>query len=270
MIFRNIGEYNPKIDYLVCRSLLSTLPREFNDLRLKQVFKELIHPLEIYEKEIVYIKDILAVVDISTSYGVTECINAITGINFKEEDLPETDDVEVGVNAISQYMLEESVKVSFAQLFILHANIKSKQPIIPYRKCIYKMMRDKSLISHYLLHMRIRTDKYMKSHDFRYNAEALDIVVKNASCFRENIDAIGIGVYGSIATGASTEYSDLDLLVIVDDEQDHKEVKRRSIEYWRTMLPIDVDVCAVCISDFEQLPIGIKSTLKMLEGKSHD
>lgn len=267
MIFKKFGNYNPKIDYLVCRSLLSTLPREFNDLRLRQVYKELAEPLELYEKEIVYIKDVLSVTDLSSSYGAIECINAITGYAFTENDLPSVADVEAGFEVISQYGLEESVKVSFAQLYILHANLESKQLIIPYRKCIYKMLRNKSLVSDYLLHMRVRTDKYLKSHDIKYNKEALDAVAENVSQFRQNIGAVGAGVYGSIAAGTSTQYSDLDLLVIFDDERGRKEVKGKSLEYWHPILPIDIDVCAVRVADFEKLPVGIRGTLKMLEGE---
>lgn len=271
MIFKKMGEYNPKIDYLICRSLLTTIPREFDDLRLKQVFKELVEPMEMHEKELIYIKDTLSVSNIYTPSGTIDFVNAVTGCRFKVQDLPNTNDVEDGIKAIIKCEIEEKIKASFVQLFILHYNLASNMLIIPYRKCIYKMLMDESKIPYYLLNMRARTDKYLKSHDIKYNAEAFNIVVDKVSEFCKKINAIGVGIYGSIASGSSTQYSDLDILVVVDDDTHNtKQVKREALDYWRMLLPIEVDVCAVRTSDFNNLPIGIKGTLKMLEGKVYD
>lgn len=76
-----------------------------------------------------------------------------------------------------------------------------------------------------------------------------------------------LGVYGSLAQGTDTEYSDADILVVIKDGLDVTVVKQQAHKFWVDKLPFHYDICVTTEDGMKNLPIGIRSSVKFLGGE---
>ena len=77
---------------------------------------------------------------------------------------------------------------------------------------------------------KIKSSKAMReAESLEYNdmgRAIIEVGIKNADDFRKRLDAIKVGIYGSMVTGEATRYSDIDVLVMIGDDRDRMEAKR--------------------------------------------
>lgn len=64
MIVIHKSEYNPRIDFIVCKQMLCDLPYEYDELKLRECFEKELGELP-YEKDIIAIKSFFKTSDIT-------------------------------------------------------------------------------------------------------------------------------------------------------------------------------------------------------------
>ena len=80
-----------------------------------------------------------------------------------------------------------------------------------------------------------------------------------------NTSILKIGIYGSFATGNMNEYSDLDLLVIMNEKENIDVILDYSYKFWSFKIDIPIDIKVITEKDLLGLNMkGLKKTLKYL------
>ena len=78
----------------------------------------------------------------------------------------------------------------------------------------------------------------------RTRDQILTFLTQNKKLFRDKYHIIRIGIFGSYARGDQNLKSDIDLLVEFEDNtQDLYDLKLQLMDFFRTKLGIEVDIC---------------------------
>ena len=272
MIVIHDNTYNPRIDFIVCKQLLCNLPYVYDELKLRESFDKENGTLP-YEKDIVRIKKYFEKSDISKASlkDVQELYKICTNseIMLEGEIIP-VDDV-WGAEKIVQFIgQKECQAVTLFQILLLYGYCKYNDiPILPYHGIcarIYFSLStgDLNKAERGWRDLLYRKSKYCRRHTLEQNQFCLDQLQKNKDEFLQTVGALKLGVYGSLALGTGTEYSDIDIIVIVGKEADYKQIKTLSFKYWLDKLCIHFDFCITTYEDISKLPVGIQNTMKFI------
>lgn len=271
LVIRN-QTYNPKIDYSICKQLVKTLPIGYDEDRIRNCYDGYSPMVEIYEKDIIGIKTFFKQNDIvQVSNSMVEklykiCTHKDVSINGDVATVVQNDlrDIATFVNQIDCQR-----NTLFQILFLIHYCRKHNSPIIPYHslcnKIFYAITAGEKLETRHLFtKLQNRTQKYMAKHSVGAGEACIRQLYENRDTFLAETDAIQIGYYGSYARGNANDYSDFDILVVFSDEKSLSLCKRKSRDFWRSKMPIEIDVAVVNQCNFDSLPQGIKRSIKFI------
>lgn len=278
MIVMHKNKYNPKIDFLICKQLLCFVDVCSDELAFRNCFYNKACPKCKHEYEIVKLRKFFEKHDVCTmsNKDVRTLYAMLTGrkedksfgIYCKVESL---DDVIMLVNLINQTSLEDKHTL-FRVLLLKGFCTACGEPIIPYRwicKNLYEAIEKEDLYTAQWLWSRLceKTKKISKKHDLEENGFALNVISREKNDFIKNVGANNLYVYGSLAVGEGTEYSDIDLLAVFPNDKNLGEARERCAEYWRGKINIPFDIMAMTENELaNMLRPAIKSTLRAIGG----
>lgn len=272
MIVIHNSTYNPRIDFIVCKQLLCTLPHVYDELKLRECFEKENGMLP-YEKDIVKIKNYFQNTDITkaTLKEVQELYSICTNSEIKlEGEIIPVDDIH-GVEKIVQFIGKKDCQaVTLFQIMLLYGYCKYNDiPILPYhgicaRTYFSLLGGDLNKAERGWRDLLYRKSKYCRRHTLEQNQICLNQLQKYKDEFLQNVGAVKLGVYGSLALGTGTEYSDVDIIIIVEKAADHKQIKYQSFTFWSDKLSIHFDFCITTNEDISKLPVGIQNTMKFI------
>lgn len=248
MLINKYTQYNPKIDYLICKSLINYLPKTYDEYRLRNVYFEKEDAVENYEKDILKIKKFFYENDAFNlnEYKLKKLLKIILKkeINIKDYYLVinkkfNNDYLFDLVQNTIQY--KGNIRASLIKIGILVSSLKSNEvPIIPLRNVVRKITSSNENTYAFIQKMYYRLitkrNKYSLKHDILENKIAIRTL-------KEKVDEIGkifqcekIGIFGSFATQEENEYSDLDILIVVSSNKDKKKIKKEMALYFKKKL----------------------------------
>lgn len=276
MIILRDDNYNPKIDYLVCKSFLNNLPSEYDELQLRACYKGQCQPKLEYEKDLVSIKNFFENNDLR--YIDNARWNQLLKIIIKKEvelskivnkfNLNDYKTMKEIINQLSRIYNEKNVCDIMKLLVFQSYIIKNNEIIIPKEKYIYSLMNNfkKNLffnIRIILKKMLLKTQKYNIVHSKESNGDIFKRVIENKMAFMNKFNVIKFGIYGSFAMNLANEYSDLDMLVVLDYID--LNIKRQMLEFWCPILGIPIDLKIVTPSTYiTKTTIGMRKTIKFI------
>ncbi len=272
MIVIHKSVYNPRIDFIVCKQLLCNLPYEYDELKLRKCFETELGELP-YEKDIIAIKNFFKVTDITeakiseieTLYGI--CTHESVKYDGEITDAIDMDNLKRLAETVKQY---DCNNVTLFQILMLFGYCKvSKVPIMPYHgvcaKIYYSLVSgDRQRAERSWQDLLYRKSKYSIKHPIEQNAFCVSQLKEYKDEFLKIEGAEKLGIYGSLSRGTDTEYSDVDIIVVMKNGVDAKAVKRQAYRFWFNKLPIHYDLCVTTEDGIRKLPIGIRSTVKFL------
>ena len=279
MIVSHRQIYNPKIDFVICRVLLNYLPSSYDVARLQACFEKHTSPTEVFERQIVAIRDYFAANDICTSTrrSIKELFNIVTGevIDLINLDLNRNltlSGVCELVHVIEQ--INPVDKLSLFKILILTKYCDGKRvPIIPYHshsKNLYNKIIEGDISYARALYESLekRTQKFCCRHGIEDNIKSVQQVQACANEFLKDFAALDLYLYGSLATGSGNEYSDIDIMAVFSDDCDLSLSKQLGRTFWSKKLPIPFDFYAIAQSDFNKgLKPSIQRTLRKIRGE---
>lgn len=274
MVILHKDEYNPKIDFLICKNLMLYTPRDCDELDFKSCFFGKRKPKYKHEKTVLRIKrffkrhDILSLSrqDVQTLYQiVTESREKLNvGIFCK---IVEFDDTVTLFKLVNNSNVTD--KYTLFRILLLKGYCKGNgRLIIPYRRSCKRMydaisFGDTDLAIFIFNNMKYRTDKYFASHDVKENMKAVEQVEMYKTKFMKTVGAKELYLFGSLAIGGGNKYSDIDLLAVFPSGKELCEERAACQEFWRDKLNIQFDIIAMSEQEFEGLARpAIKRTLK--------
>ena len=255
--------YNPKIDYLIMRNLI-LLPFNYDELRLREVYKEKVHFKTAEEKSIVLVKSYFLNHPLQElkNKDIFKLYNLITEDNFIEYELDFSNLLNL---ASSVNRLNVKDKLTLFKIALLKFMYEENSIlIIPYRNQCLKLFIacvENNLIKVNFLEKRLvkKVKKYHHKHSLEYNDIALKIIEDNMKSFVEKFELVGFGLYGSYALDKASIYSDLDLVVLVDNYDDIYKRRRLFLDYWKKLIEIPIDLL---ITTKEDLETNVKKTIR--------
>ncbi len=266
-------EYNPKIDFLITKNLLTSWPRKFNEFDLRRAFKKKFGDAPKELKPIKQIRDFLRKHRLENfkKKDFEELIGIITKQKFKYEFIIPFEEMtaEYLDKYVSFLKLIVSREIAHACLatMVLYVCAKEKEIVIPYRGMIRKtLFDDHPFYGDFLISaLKDRVRHVNTKHDISENAVVRNAVKENKEEFLRAFRSVkGYGIYGSFAMGKENEYSDLDMLVISDEERSYN-LENDIRAFWHRYFSIDIDVKIVKEDDIDQeLTECMKKTLKMV------
>ena len=266
-------EYNPKVDFLITKNLLTSWPRKFNEFDLRRAFKKKIGSAPKELKPIKQVRDFLRKHRLESfkKKDFEGLIEMVTKQKFKYEFIIPFEEMtaEYLDKYVSFLKLIVSREIAHACLatMVLYVCAKNKEIIIPYRGAIRRVLFDERPISGSLLisALKERVKHVNTKHDISENALVRKIVKEKKEEFLRTFRNVkGYGVYGSFAMGKENEYSDLDMLVISDEGRNYN-LENEICAYWHRYFNIDIDVKIVKEDDLDQdLTECMKKTLRMV------
>ncbi len=272
MIVLHNETYNPKIDYLICKQLVKTLPEGYDEDKIRVCFRDSSQVTEIYERDLINIKTFFEQNDI---LQITNCIVENLYKICTHEDVYINGDIvsvlQSDLRGIAAFVNDINCQRNalFQILFLLQYLTKRNSPVIPYsslcNRLFYAVIADEQAeINSFYIALQKHVQKYLKKHTVEEGDACIRLFYEYADVFRSTVDAVNVGFYGSYARGNANEYSDFDILAVFSDEKDLSLCKRRSLEFWRSKLPIEVDVAVISQSNIDELPKGIKQSTKFV------
>lgn len=280
MLINKYTTYNPKIDYLICKSLIDCLPKKYDEYDLRNVYFERKKPVEDYEKDILKIKQFFYENDASnlSIYKMKKLIKLIV----KKDVFIKNDYFSIDNGFCREYLYRlvkdaceyrETVRGALIKIGILLSSLKRDEiPVIPFRNIVRKIQLtedcDHDFIDKIYYRLITKKNKYSFKHDLLDNVIAINTL-------KDNVNEIGckflceqIGIYGSFSTNEANEYSDLDLLLVVKDNLDKEKIKKEATLFIKKIINIPVDIKVSHLTDLnESLTIGMKKSLKVIWGK---
>ena len=266
-------EYNPKIDFLITKNLLTSWPRKFNEFDLRRAFKKKYGSAPKELKPIKQIRDFLRKRRLESfkKKDFEELIGLITKRKFKYEFIIPFEEMtaEYLDKYVSFLKLIVSREIAHACLatMVLYVCAKNQEIIVPYRGAIKRVLFDERPISGDLLisALKERVKHVNTKHDISENVLARNMVKEKKDEFLRTFRNVkGYGIYGSFAMGKENEYSDLDMLVISDEGKNYN-LEYEISAFWHRYFSIDIDVKIVKEDDIDQeLTECMKKTLKMV------
>jgi len=266
-------EYNPKIDFLITKNLLTSWPRKFNEFDLRRAFKKKFGSAPKELKPIKQIRDFLGKHRLENfkKEDFEELIGMITKQKFKYDFIIPFEEMtaEYLDKYVSFLKLIVSREIAHACLatMVLYVCAKNQEIIVPYRGAIKRVLFDERPISGDLLisALKERVKHVNTKHDVSENVLVRNMVKEKKDEFLRTFRNVkGYGIYGSFAMGKENEYSDLDMLVISDEGKDYN-LEYEISAFWHRYFSIDIDVKIVKEDDIDQeLTECMKKTLKMV------
>ena len=270
-------EYNAKIDYLVCKNLAKGLEQGYDEERLRLVYNRVEKTKSNYEIMMIRIKDIFTLNSIKVdgtklAKELYECITGdIIDISFQLNDFSY-------LALKNNYVIIDGLKISLELKFILFQivlflvlSLKYDVPIIPYHFSCKNIFDDlisnesDDIIENNISILVLRTMKLNQKHDISYNKIVLNVLNGNKEKFLSDDSILKIGIYGSFATGNMNEYSDLDLLVIMNEKENIDVILDYSYKFCSFKIDIPIDIKVITEKDLLGSNIkGLKKTLKYL------
>lgn len=277
MIISHNQNYNPKIDFLICKNLIYELPQNHDEHSLKKCFKGEIDASQWFEEKIVKIKSYFLKHDICsfTNQNVQDLYFIIMDekidLGNKNLYVEKLDDVIAVAKYVGKFNIAD--KNTLFKLMILKGYCKGENvPIIPYSKLcwkIYASIITENYVMTSSLWERLLTKiyKYCSKHDLIENVNAVKQVVKYKDDFLLYSGAKALYLCGSLAVGQGNEYSDLDILAVYADETDLYKERIKAQEYWADKLTIPYDMLTSTENGWaETLQPAMKRTLVKIGG----
>ena len=278
MLLKKNSIYNEKIDYLICKNLIKSLPSSFDEYHLRDVFHLKKEPIEYFEKDIIEIKTFLEnhnLINIDIK-EIEELIFIISKekVNFEKVYKFTYQKVDVKLlKDLKELVNKENLnnKDTIIKICILISSLRYDDvPLIPYRSVIkrlcnnnYEMTSEK--IDNLLERLLHKRQKYKIKHDLEENEKTINTLNKYAKDLALITNACAIGIYGSFATDDENEYSDLDLLIITKMNMDERIIKEKAYLYLLSKINIPIDIKVVNKKNIEdELTIGMKKSLKII------
>lgn len=110
--------------------------------------------------------------------------------------------------------------------------------------------------------------RYLHKHSIVENINLNNNLLDFSKECKEKFNLKGIGIYGSFSLNLDNEYSDLDILVIANDEViDYKNFKQKLYQYWNSKTKLDLDIKIIKSFEFELESIAVKKSFKLLQGE---
>ena len=267
-------EYNPKIDFLITKNLLTSWPRKFNEFDLRRAFKKKFGSAPKELKSIKQIRDFLRKHRLENfkKKDFEELIGLITKQKFKYDFIIPFEEMtaEYLDKYVSFLKLIISREIAHACLatMVLYVCAKNQEIIVPYRGTIKKALcDDRPIYADLLISTLIERTRHVNTkHDISENVLVRNAIKERKNEFLNTFRNIkSYGVFGSFAMGKENEYSDLDMLVISDEEGRNYGLERDICSFWHRYFTIDIDVKIVREDDIDQeLTECMKRTLKMV------
>lgn len=264
--------YNPKIDYLICKQLIKTLPIDYDEDKIRGCYKNYLQAMEICEKDLINIKSFFEENNIlQITNDMIENLYQLCAHQDIHIDVDITTIIQSDLYAIATFVNETSCQRNclFQILFLIYYCMKNNSPIIPYlhlcNKIFYAIIaQEESVVTSLFEKLQNHTQKYMIKHSLSDGELCVRLLYENKNLFLAEVGAIGIGYYGSYARGNENEYSDFDILAVFSDEKSLPLCKRRSLEFWGRIMPIEIDVAVINQCNVEFLPKGIMRSVKFI------
>lgn len=265
-------EYNPKIDYLITKNLLYAWPKNFNEFDLRKAYKKKFNSSS---RELNKLKKIRNYLRKNKLFNFNcknyeKLVSIITNekyeyhykVAFPDMTFAELDKYVVYLRAF------DSNKLAFACLSIMFLYLASKENIviIPYRGTMKRLLHDETLTCETVLSiLKERTRRKNQRHDSRVNDLIHKVIQDKREDFLKEFQQVkAYGIFGSFAMHKENEYSDLDMVVVSDDDcLTGLEYEIKS--YWRQFFDIEMDIKIVKEDEIDQeLTECMKMTLKMV------
>ena len=275
MIVLHESEYNPKIDYLICRNLVKQQPLKYDEATLRKVFLNDLAPTNKFEEDILKIKRFFTQHDAAqlTPQDISELYSIIVAdkIDYKAIKLysrfTEKDVAQMVILVQQQHC---DIETLFKILLLVNYCKCYNAPLIPYRgvcrelywNARFNNSRGTCNIINSLIYM---TNKINRKHDVSCNELAVNILYKHKDTFLNMFPACRLGYCGSIALGQGSEYSDLDIVVVFPDNKNINLYKKSIIQFWQDKILIPYDTILVKESEMNsRLTVSILRTLKYI------
>lgn len=265
------NDYNPKIDYLFCKSFLS-LPNIYDEFELRNIFKYEVGHKE-YEQKLIMIKRIFKFKNINdfndNDWNILLEIILERRINiiFNVIDINNINHIfKYFKELLLNYSFEESTTILHVMLVYSYFNINKRLLIFHQNRMIkfcQALERDNLNISKIILSKTLDKQlRYFHKHSIVENINLKNnLLIYSKEC-KEKFNLKGIGIYGSFSLNHDNEYSDLDILVIVNDEViDYKNLKQKLYQYWNSKTKLDLDIKIIKSFEFELESIAVKKSL---------
>lgn len=278
MIILHKNNYNPKLDFLICKNLLKETPRDCDELDFKDCFFGRRKPLHFHEKQIVKVKKFFKTHNILklSRWDIRVLYRIITGSKEKISfgiicPINSPDDIVILANLVRSTNITDKYTL-FRILLVEGYCLATRKVIVPYRWMCKRMLDsvelgDDSSALMIWKHIHERTNEYFEKHDAKENVIALNQVATFKDDFLSFVSADRLMLFGSLAIGKGNEYSDVDLIAIFPDERDLYDVKAVCRGYWEEKLSISFDIIVIHKSEFDALSHpAIKRTLKEIGG----
>ena len=242
-------EYNPKIDYLITKNMLYTWPRKFNEFDLRHAYKKNFGsaPGELKKIRLIrnYLrkhrlvnfvqKDFEKIVEIISD----EKYSYHYVVPFKVMTVRDLDKYATYLRSIDSY------KHAYAclSIMILYTCAKEDSIVIPYRNTIKRCLDDKSTNVESIVNiLKERTHRKNIKHDLKENERARRIIKEKKQEFLKMFRCVkAYGIFGSFAMKKENEYSDIDMLVISDEDHD-RFLENDIASFWHRYFDIEMDI----------------------------
>ncbi len=277
------SKYNPKLEYLICKNLLIHLPYGYDEQNLRKCFEERKQAKRKYEKEILKTKSVILSKPLNEykEKDIEYLYEVITGekvqLSFIEPIFNQEISFLYKIILVAKGIEESKVKdpiLLFKIILIVLTSIEKKEILIPYYKPIKKLyesiQQNELVVIIDILYQTLlyRSKRYNHLHDIQQHPEIINKVKENAKTFVKENNILAFGIYGSFVTGKANEYSDIDLFVMIHDELNEKEIRKKAEEFWYSIIPIDIDFKIVKEREMDKkLTKGMKRTLKIIAKK---
>lgn len=271
-MFLKNKEYNPKIDYLLCKYLLKDFPEDADENHLKDCF---------FNKESRQTDEDL-ILCMTRNFFLQHNLLSLTGkeiqMFFEYQNIQYSFQGFSGnsieekiynlISSIKDKLIEEQELISKFLLVVVYVKEK-EELILPYIKGIRRILSATSLeeIGPIISYLEKKTNRLNTKHDTRLNSIIPNILNLLSSFFLEITGYLGIGIYGSFSLQTSNEYSDLDIMVFISNGLDKHNARKLAKQFFCKFIPIPIDVKVTTTEEMESdLTIGMKKTLKILKG----
>ena len=260
--------YNPKIDI----KFLTHLSDDFNhfesELRIKQIYKGHKHPRNFYEKEFVqfrlavdYIKSVpefdknsvsqvIKMFDSCVSVNDDDLSNLIKCLkkHFDDDSL----ETKTEIFITSMKLLEHSDRqMSVSLLFANTISIRNgNPPLIFFNK--HKFAIKQIVLNYGYDQIKVfgvfktayaSMKKYFRKHDYVSLKEITNNLLLQKDNLINSFNISSLSIYGSYSRDEATEYSDLDLLVTLkNDELLESYPKLDLVEYLKDKIGLPIDI----------------------------